>query len=148
MDLSLAYPMSSLLKTLAPASTLKRFIMFSRGLSVCPKAYRTTTRHNKKYKTEIQKYMTYRTWLNITNMLHHEMVIRDVRPRDMVSVSRPKFEISCLSLSLVLIVSVSSLVVSCLEAFRDLSSICNNLKWLFSSLLDHSYLIHNIAYHF
>jgi len=39
---------------------------------------------------------------------------RDVRSRDMVSVSRPKFEISCLGLVL---------IVSCLEAFRDLSTV-------------------------
>jgi len=53
---------------------------------------------------------------------------RDVRSQDMVSVSRPKFEISCLGLGLILIVSVSSLMVSCLEAFRDFPSICDDLK--------------------
>ena len=52
---------------------------------------------------------------------------RDVRARDMVSVSRPKFEVSGLGLvgeglglGLVPMVSVSSFMVSCLEAFRDL----------------------------
>jgi len=80
-------------------------------------------------------------------LLHlHTHNSRDVRPRDMVSVSRPKFEISCLGLGLVLIVSVSSLMVSCLEAFRDLPSVCDHLKWLFLTL-DHSKCFPVCLYH-
>jgi len=45
---------------------------------------------------------------------------RDVRSQDMISVSRPKFEVLGLGLDLVPMVSVSSFMVSCLKVFRDL----------------------------
>ena len=62
---------------------------------------------------------------------HSPGVLGELRSRHKVSVLRPKFEVSCLGLvsedlGLVQMIYVSSFVVLCLEALRDLPQFVTN----------------------